>query len=81
MTTTTMDPQDEAILKISDQRQKMAVAVHSYAKELNLAIRHPTDEVIGMLAGLLHLCDQNGINFNDAIGKARIKFLIDKREL
>jgi hypothetical protein len=76
-----MDRDEARIADIGAQRTTVAPILHSYAKGRRTRVKAPVDEVAAFLTGVLHLCDQNGASFNEALAKARIEYLAEKRPI
>jgi hypothetical protein len=76
-----MDREEARIADISAQRTAVAPILHSYAKVRHARVKAPADEVSAFLTSVLHLCDQTGASFNDALAKARIEYLAQKRPI
>ncbi len=76
-----MDREENRLNNITKQRQAVAPILHNYGKERRLKNPPPIDEVIELLVGIMHHCDQAGVTFNDALAKARIKLLDQKRPI
>ncbi len=76
-----MDREENRINNISQQRQKVAPLIHGYAVERRVKSKAPIEELAELLFGILHHSDQAGITFNDALAKARVKYLEQKRPI
>ena len=74
-----MDREDNRLNNITKQKQLIAPLLHSYAKERRVKSEAAIDQVIELLVGVMHHCDATGVTFNDALAKARIKILDQKR--
>lgn len=76
-----MDTRDSTLSNISEQKTSVALLMHQFTKERRLAVKSPHDSYVAVLAAMLHLSEQDGVNFNDALGKARVKALTEKRNI
>jgi hypothetical protein len=76
-----MEHVDLVKASISDQKARAALLIYQFAKQRNLAIKNSTDVHVAFLTALLHLAEQDGVDFNAALGKARVRVLNEKRNL